>query len=184
MALAGALGLHLDPLLGYNFLISLLDTSSSLALGLSIAAAAVFDVALGGFSECTGLEVSLEVQEYREGGRNSEMLLFPTGNKWSHITLKKGVGAGTALWDWANGFVEGKGKRRDGVIVLMNDLHLPNNIWYFRRGLPFKYTGPTMNASQSTVAIESIEIAHEGIYQVPFVGLGTAAISGAVDLAV
>ena len=80
--------------------------------------------------------------------------------------------------------MEGKGKRRDGVIVLLNDLHLPNNIWYFRRGLPVKYTGPTMNASQNSVAIESIEIAHEGIYQVPFVGLGAAAVTTTAGLVV
>lgn len=184
MALAGALGLHLDPLLGYNFLVSLLDTSSGLALAGSIAMSAIADVALGGFTECTGLEMALDIEEFREGGRNGEVLQFPTRTKWSHITLKKGVGAGTALWDWSYGFVEGKGKRRDGLIVLMNDLHLPNNIWYFRRGLPVRYTGPSMNASESRVAIESIEIAHEGIYQVPYVGLGAAAISGAAALAV
>ena len=44
---------------------------------------------------------------------------------------------------------------------------MPNNIWYFRRGLPVKYTGPALNATQNNVAIESIEIAHEGIHQVP-----------------
>jgi phage tail-like protein len=93
------------------------------------------------------------------------------------------VGASTALWDWHYGFVEGRGKRRDGVIVLMNDLHLPNNIWFFRRGLPVKYSGPMMNGTQNTVAIESIEIAHEGVYQVPFVGLGAAAASAGAGLA-
>jgi phage tail-like protein len=165
-------------------MISLLDTSSGLALAKSIALAAVTDVALGGFSECTGLEVSLEIEEYKEGGRNGASLIFPTRSKWSHIVLKKGVGAGTALWNWAYDFTEGKGKRRDGVIVLINDIHLPNNIWYFRRGLPVKYSGPAMNAMHSAVAIESIEIAHEGIYQVPFVGYAAAAVTGAVNLAV
>jgi phage tail-like protein len=111
------------------------------------------------------------------------VLKFPNRVTWSNITLKKGVGSGTALWDWHYGFVEGKGKRRDGLIVLLNDLHLPNNIWYFRRGLPVKYTAPSMNAAQNTVAIESIEIAHEGIYQVPFVGLGAAAASAVIGLA-
>jgi phage tail-like protein len=180
----GGVGIRPDPVLGYNFVISLLDTSSSLAMAKSIALSAILDVALGGFTECSGLEMSLDIEEYKEGGRNGEYLVFPTRVKWSHITLKRGVGAGTGLWDWHYGFVEGKGKRRDGVITLLNDLHLPNNIWYFRRGLPVKYTGPTMNASQSSVAIESVEIAHEGIYQVPYVGYGGAAVSGAINLAV
>lgn len=175
MGLLGAVGVRSDPVLSYNFVISLLDTSSSLALAKSIALSAITDVAVGGFSECSGLEMSLDVEEFSEGGRNGTVLKFPTRVKWSNITLKKGVGAGTALWDWHYGFVEGKGKRRDGVIMLLNDLHVPNNIWYFRRGLPVKYTGPTMNASQNNVAVETIEIAHEGIYQVPFVGYGAAA---------
>src|SRR5205085_3461261 len=103
---------HLDPLLGYNFVISLLDTSSKLALAKSITKNAVLDVAVGGFSECTGLEMSLDVEEYREGGRNGHALEFPSRTKWSHVILKKGVGAGNGLWDWSYGFVEGKGKRR------------------------------------------------------------------------
>ncbi len=167
MAALGALGVRLDPVKSYNFLISLLDTSSSLALASSIALSAITDVALGGFSECSGLEMSLDVEEYKEGGRNGEILKFPTRVKWTNITLKKGLGVSTALWDWHYGFVTGQGKRRDGIIILQNDLHIPNTIWYFRRGLPVKYTGPTLHASQNNVAIESIEISHEGIYQMP-----------------
>jgi phage tail-like protein len=182
MAVAGEVGLRLDPLLAHNFLITLIDTSSSLAM--NVLSTAVFDVALGGFTECTGLEMSLDVEEYREGGRNGESLQFPKGVRWSKVTLKKGVGAGTALWDWHYGFVTGTGKRRDGLIVLLNDLHLPAHIWHFRRGLPTRYSGPTLNAAQSAVAIESIEITHEGIYQVPGVGFAAAGVSAAVGLAV
>jgi phage tail-like protein len=172
-----------DPVLNHNFVISLLDSSSTLGLLGSVAMSAIFDVAVGGFSECNGLEMSLQVEEFKEGGNNGRMLKFPTRVTWSNITLKKGLGAGMALWKWHYGFTEGKGKRRDGVIVLLTDLHVPNNIWYFRRGLPVKYTGPTLNATQSNVAIESIEIAHEGIFQVPFVGLGAAAVGAVAGLA-
>jgi phage tail-like protein len=140
----------------------------------SIAMPAIFDVAAGGFSECSGLEMSLQVEEFREGGNNGRVLKFPTRVTWSNISLKKGVGAGSALWDWHYGFTEGKGKRRDGVIVLLTDLRKAHNIWYFRRGLPVKYTGPALNSMQSSVAVESIEIAHEGILQVPSLGLAEA----------
>lgn len=180
-SILGEVGIRLDPLLNYNFVVSLVDSSSALALAKSVALSAIFDVALGGFSECNGLEMSLDVEECKEGGRHGAILKFPTRVKWSNITLKKGIGAGTGLWDWHYGFVEGKGKRRDGVIVLLNDLHLPNNIWYFRRGLPVKYTGPTMNAAQSNVAIEAIEITHEGIYQLPYVGYGSAAATAGIS---
>jgi phage tail-like protein len=175
MALLGALGVRLDPLGSYNFVISLLDTSSTLAVVRSVAATAIADAVLGGFSECTGLDIALDVEEYREGGRNGEVLLFPTRVTWPHITLKKGMGLGTGLWDWHYGFAEGRGKRRDGVIALLDDRKVPGRIWYFRRGLPVKYSGPSLNAGQSGIAVESIEIAHEGIYQPPYVSAAPTA---------
>jgi len=178
MALLSQTGIRSDPVLNHNFVVSLIDTSSTLAILGSAALSAIFDVALGGFSECSGLEMSLKTEDFREGGNNGLVLHFPTRVEWAPITLKKGV-AGTALWDWHYGFVEGRGKRRDGVIVLMTAQKLPNNIWYFRRGLPTKYTGPAMNATQNSVAIESIEITHEGIYQVPFVGAASGGVSAA-----
>lgn len=180
-----AAALRADPVLNHNFIVSLLDTSSSLAgsqaLGIAASAAlsAVSDVLLGGFSECSGLEASMKVEEFNEGGNNGAVLKFPGRVSWGNLSFKKGVGASSALWDWAYGFAIGKGKRRDGLVVLLTELHVPNNIWYFRRGLPLKWSGPALNATQSNVAIESIEIAHEGLYQVPFVG----AASGLAGLA-
>jgi phage tail-like protein len=184
MSALGPVGIRSDPLMAYNFVVSLLDTSSTLATINSAAVSALTDVALGGFSECTGLDTTLETEEYREGGRNGTTLRFPTRVTWAPIVLKRGMGAGTALWDWHHGFVRGEGKRRDGVITLLDDLHLPSHIWYFRRGLPSRYTGPALNAGQSNVAIEAIEIVHEGIYQVPGVGFGAAAASAAVSAVV
>jgi phage tail-like protein len=154
-----------DPVLNHNFAITLIDSSSNLGL---FGSSGVLDVAVGGFSECTGLEMSLQVEDYKEGGNNGQLLKFPTRVTWSNITLKKGVGVNSALWDWHYGFVIGKGQRRDGMIILLTDLHLPHKIWTFRRGLPIKYTGPSLNATQNNVAIESIEIAHEGISQISF----------------
>ena len=179
MALISSPLLRSDPPLNHNFVVSLVDTSSTLTTVKSAALSAILDVALGGFTEASGLEMSLKTEDYNEGGNNGLVLKFATRVQWTNIVLKKGIGAGTALWDWHYGFVEGKGKRRDGVIVLLNEMHVPNNIWYFRRGLPVKYSGPQLNATQNAVAIESIEIAHEGLWQVPYVGYGAAA-AGAV----
>ena len=164
-----------DPVMSRNFIITLLDRSRE-AVGKSLVLSLAFDVALGGFSECSGLEMSMEPEEYKEGGNNGRVLQFANRVKWSNIILKKGIGAGSALWDWQYGFVEGKGKRRDGMIALLTDLKLPTRIWYFRKGLPVKYSGPTMNAAENLVAIEEIHIAHEGIYQVPAAGYVTAGI--------
>ena len=175
MAFLPALGLRLDPPLACNFLITLVHSTSTLASISSGAVSVLTDAALGGFTECSGLEMTLDVEDYAEGGRNGNTLKFPTRTKWSNITLKKGLAPGLDLWNWHYGFVEGLGRRKDGVIVLLNALHLPLHIWYFKRGLPLKYSGPTLQADRSAVAVESIEIAHEGIYQVPYLGYAVAA---------
>jgi phage tail-like protein len=173
-----------DPVLNHNFVISLIDTSSVLAIAGSALLSGVLDAVAGGFSECQGLECSMKVDEWPEGGNNATLLKFPGRVSWTNITLRRGVAANTTLWDWAYDFVEGHGKRRDGVIALLNGAMTPTNLWYFRRGLPLKYSGPQMNAAQSNVALESIEISHEGLYQLPFVGLAGAASIGSVTGAV
>jgi phage tail-like protein len=169
----GERALRNDPVLSRNFLVTLLDTSSVLATIGTAALSAVSDVLLGGFSECSGIEMQLAVDDYKEGGNNGAVLKFPGRVSWGNITLKRGVTQNTSLWDWHYGFVVGKGARRDGLIVLMNELHVPNNIWFFRRALPIKYIGPSLNAGQSAVAVEQLELAHEGIFQLPFVGAAT-----------
>jgi phage tail-like protein len=180
MSIAGAVGVRDDPLMAFNFTVGLLDTSSTLALVQSAALAAVTDVALGGFSACRGLDITLDVEEVREGGRNDAVLKFPTRATWSPIVLERGIGAGTALWDWHYDFVLGQGRRRDGVIALLDDTHLPSHMWWFRRGIPTRYTGPSLDAKESAVAIEALEIQHEGLTQVPNVGLGAAAVGAGI----
>jgi phage tail-like protein len=178
-----AAALRADPVLAHNFIVSLIDTSGPLAAVGSIALSAINDVLLGGFSECAGLEAQLKTEDVNEGGNNGTVLKFPTRMQWSPITLKKGLGTSSALWDWQYGFAIGRGRRRDGLVVLMNEVHVPNSIWFFRRGLPTKWTGPSMNAAQSSVAIEALEITHEGLWQVPFVGLASGIAGAAMGAA-
>ncbi|RPI57891.1 MAG: phage tail protein [Acidobacteria bacterium] len=168
----GALGSRHDPPLTHNFVISLVDTTSAIGMALDLAGLAL----AGGFSECSGLEMAMAPEEYKEGGRNGGNLKFPSRVTWTNLTLKKGAALSTELWNWHYGFVIGNGRRRDGVIALLNEAQTPTLVWFFRRGLPVKYTGPALNAAQNTVAIEAIEIAHEGLHQVP--GFGVAAGAG------
>ena len=155
-------------------MVSLLDSTSALGAGaVDRRSSAILDVAAGGFSECTGLEMSHDSpRTTRKAATTARVLKFPSRVTWANITLKKGVacdqrrcGTGTTA------SCEGTGKRRDGVIVLLDAARTcRSSVWYFRRGLPVKYTAPSLNATQNSVAIESIEIAHEGLYQVPGVG--------------
>ena len=158
MALGGT-AIRNDPFRGYNFLVTLTDSSSVLLTALS----AIQNAVLAGFSECSGLEMDMDVEEYKEGGSNGTVLKFPTRVKYSNIRLRRGLTLEDNLWRWHYDFVQGKGKRRDGLIVLQDDLHIPVRVWSFSRGLPVKWVGPSLNAAESRVAIEELEIAHEGL---------------------
>ncbi len=166
-----SVGSRRDPVLAFNFQVSLMDSGVSRAGALAtVVLSNVGLTRVAGFSECSGLEGALDMHEHTAGGVNSGALRFPTRFKWSNITLKRGLSVGPGdpmLWDWFNGFILGRGKRRDGVIVLQNESHEPHTAWGFRRGLPVRYVGPPLNAMQSNVAIETMEIAHEGLYQIP-----------------
>jgi phage tail-like protein len=116
-----------------------------------------------GFSECAGLDATMLVEEYREGGRNTGVLKFPGRIQHSSIKLRRGATEDTDLWDWHDSFLRGKGRRRDGIIELHDDTGEVVRSWRFSRGLPVKWVGPSLSGLQSAVAIEELEISHEGI---------------------
>jgi len=153
-----------DPPLSFNFAINLIDSASSTGAAITtIAINTLTDNIDAGFNECSGLEMSLEVQEYQEGGNNSTVLKFPTRISWGKLVMKKGIVKNHDLWDWVYGFAEGKVVRKDGLITLLGEKGLAHTVWKFKRGLPVKYSGPQLNAQQNAVAFESIEIEHEGL---------------------
>ncbi len=170
---------RLDPVLACNFRISLLDSASSMAAVSSVALSSVLSHPLGGFAECSGLEMTMDVQEYMEGGGNDTVLKFPTRHKTATLVLKRGLTTRPDLWAWFYSFVLGAGRRRDGLIVVQDAAQQPHTVWGFRRGLPVKYSGPQLAAAHGAVAIESIEIAHEGLYQMAGAGPLAQAVSEA-----
>ena len=166
-----------DPVLAYNFQLSLYDsTTSPSAPVTTIALSPLVSDASAGFAECTGLEMTLDVDEWEEGGNNGTVLKFPKRAKWGDITLRRGLTRKTDLFDWYYGFSQGFAQRKDGLITLLDEAHQPHTVWGFRRGLPVKYTAPQLNASQNAAAIESVTIAHEGIYLLA----GAAGLAAAV----
>jgi phage tail-like protein len=148
-----------DPFRGFNFVVGLVDTSSFL----SFLGSALGSIAQAGFSECSGLDMSLDVEEYKEGGNNGTVLKFPSRVKWGNLRLKRGITFDNDLWLWHYNFSQGTGTRRDGMIALQDERHNLAIVWTFTHALPVKWTGPSFNAGQSQVAFEEIEIAHEGL---------------------
>ena len=74
-----------------------------------------------------------------------------------------GMALSEDLWLWHYGFSQGQVQRRDGLVILQDEQQEPVQTWSFTRGLPVRWTGPAFNATQNAVAIEEIEIAHEGL---------------------
>lgn len=150
---------RMDPVMSFNFVVTLIGSGSSLATGQTTVERSV----LGGFSECSGLDMTLDIESYQEGGNNGLVRKFPSRVTWSNLHLKRGVGLSDTLWTWLHAFAEGRVERRDGTVTLQNEQRQPVKVWRFTRGLPAKWTGPTLNAGRSEVAIEELEIAHEGL---------------------
>ena len=166
-----------DPVRAFNFHVSLMDSTAGTGAAVtSIVLTPLIANPLAGFSECSGLEMTLDTDEFNEGGNNGTVLKFPKRMKYGEITLKKGVTRNTELFDWFYGYTQGVAKRKDGVITLRDESHRAHTVWGFRRGLPTKYAGPQMNASQSAVAIETFTITHEGLYMLG----GAAGLANAV----
>ncbi len=88
---------------------------------------------------------------------------LPGLNKYSNISLKWGITDDASLWEWRKKSIDGKVERKNGSIILINDAGEEKLRWNFRDAWPTKWTGPTFNATGNEVAIEALEIAHEGV---------------------
>ncbi len=138
-----------DPYAGYNFLITIPGVAEE---GLRAA-----------FSEVSGLDVEIEVIEYRTGSEDFTVRKLPGLKTFTNITLKRGIIGDTAFWNWIRAGLQGQVQRVNGVIELLDESRTPVLRWRFRRGWPCKYSGPSLNATGNEVALETLEITHEGL---------------------
>ncbi len=167
----GLTGSRLDPYLQSNFLVE------------------IEGLLVGGFSEVAGLETEIEVEEIHEGGFGTHQL--PKGVSHPRLVLKHGLTDLDLLWGWLNdvaqmrpglwgqlsaklpasaksvmGLAGAPGEasyRRNGSLFLLDSQRLPAAWWNFKNAYPVKWSGPTFNADSGTVAVESLELVHEGL---------------------
>ncbi len=116
-----------------------------------------------GFRECTGLDSGQDPIDYREGTDSHTLRKLPGLLKYSHITLKWGISDDHEFWDWQKQAADGKVQRKNGSIILVDDTGAEKKRWNFREGWPTKWSGPSFNATSNEVAIETLEIVHEGV---------------------
>lgn len=128
-----------------------------------------FKVEWGGtntsFAQVTGLCIENEVITYRDGsspGYNS--IKMPGMRKYSNIVLKRGVVKGDLqFYQWMKTINHNTVERRDVVISLLNEAHEPVMTWKVHKAWPCKIQAPDLNATGNEVALETIELAHEGL---------------------
>ena len=177
-----------QPVPNFNFTITMWDVpvveeakDDKLGSTLTSIASAAVDLLgttiFGAFSEAQGIDSDLEIETYQEGGLNTQPRRFYKQTKYQNLVLKKGVTSNAALWDWHNQIVANKRKvRKSGMLVLYErgGLNLvgaglpgldrtPAAIWMFNNGLPERVHGPSLNAKGNEIAIETLEISHEGL---------------------
>jgi phage tail-like protein len=140
-----------DPYGGYNFEI--------LINGISDDGTAV----KGSFSEVSGLEVEIQPIEYRNGAEDITVRKIPGLKKYPNLVLKRGILGDVALWNWIQEAMDGKVRRTEGSVVLLDENKQEVMRWNFTRGWPCKWTGPGLNAKNNEIGMETLEICHEGL---------------------
>jgi phage tail-like protein len=118
-----------------------------------------------GFSEVTGLTQENQVIEYRDGSfPEYSSIKMPGLRKFTNVTFKRGiVKSDNEFFAWLSTIKLNTVQRRDLVISLLNENHEPVMTWTAHNAFPVKIDGPQLKASGNEVAIETLEIAHEGL---------------------
>ena len=142
-----ATGARNDPYSAFNFIVE------------------IDGVIVGGFAECGGLGTETDIVEYRNGDEDITVRKLPGKAKYPQISLKRGFTDSRELWEWRKLVITGRTQRKSGTIQLLNEARQPALKWNFREGWPSKWEGPALNAKNNDVAIETLEIAHEGLVQ-------------------
>lgn len=128
-----------------------------------------FQVEWGGaslaFTEVSGLDIETEVIEYRDGlSPEFNKIKMPGMVKFSNITLKRGTFLGdNDYYNWWNTTALNTVQRRDLTISLLNEAHVPVVVWKVKNAFPVKIQSTDLKADGNEVAIESMEVVHEGL---------------------
>ncbi|SHK70171.1 phage tail protein [Fibrobacter sp. UWH6] len=117
------------------------------------------------FQEVTGLDAQSEEIKYRTGDSAVfSVIKMPGLIKYSNVTMKKGIFKGdNKFWDWFNQIKQNTIKRIDIVISLLDETSAPTMVWTLKNAWPTKISGYELKAEGNEVAVESIEIVHEGL---------------------
>jgi phage tail-like protein len=119
-----------------------------------------------GFSEVSGLEIEVQVIEYRHGASPEySVRKMPGQVRYSNVILRRGLmPRDNEFFEWFRTIRLNQVERRDMTVSLLNEAHEPEFVWKLRNAFPVKLSGPLLNAKGNEVAIETLEVAHEGLF--------------------
>ena len=117
----------------------------------------------GAFSECTGLSTDTDPIDYYEDNINKAVQKLPGLRKVSNVTLKRGVIKDFELSKWQKAVIDGETAKKSVSIVLIDEAQNHVLRWNFKKAWFSKLEGPQQNATDNEVAIETLEIAYEGL---------------------
>ena len=115
--------------------------------------------ALAAFSECKLPDLELNLEEVKEGGLNTYVHMLPGMRKPGRITLKNGVGVAKDFKEWYTQAFSEQFTRKRVSISLLNPKLEPVMTLDFQNAIPVKWSGPTLKSDETTVAIQSLELA-------------------------
>jgi phage tail-like protein len=138
------------PYPAYNFKVSVTNVDTG-------------ETVSGAFSEASGLTVDVQPIEYRDGTDDTTVRKVRGLRKPSNITLKRGITGHVGFWRWVLAGIEGDVDRQQGYIALLNEDRAEVMRWNFRQAWPTKYTGPSLNAKNNEIAMETLELAIEDL---------------------
>ena len=121
------------------------------------------EVCRAAFSECDGLEMTMDVKTIKEGGNNGAQVRLPGLVGFGTLTLKRGMTASYDLWKWFDAVVRDPSLRGDGEIVLLAPDRTERVRFLVGRCLPVKLKAPPLNAKDGMVAIEELQLAYESL---------------------
>lgn len=118
-----------------------------------------------GFSEVTIPDTSSDPVEYREGNEDTTVRKLPALTKYGNVTLKWGTTDSLELYNWRKLVAQGKMKdaRKNVAIILQDEEGKAAARWEFKQAWPSKYSSPSLSGKGNDVAIETLEIVHEGM---------------------
>jgi phage tail-like protein len=116
------------------------------------------------FSECDGLDMTMDVKTIREGGNNGRQIRLTGPVSYGQVTLKRGMTSSFDLWDWFSAVVSDPKLRADAqIVVFAPDGKTARITFLLSRCLPVKLKAPALNAREANVAIEELQLAYESL---------------------